>query len=80
MSSRYYHFTLQEDIVAYYPDLSPCSYFGQAEAAKLIAIGWLDETHPYTQGDLSAPFLDKLFDSLAQPWAPAYLLGFHDCP
>ena len=63
----------------YFPDLSPCAYFGQAETDKLIAVGWLDETHPYAQADLRGPFLDKLFDLLAQPWAPMHLLGYHDC-
>jgi hypothetical protein len=54
--------------------------FGAEDADKLVAIGWLDESHPYIQGDVSEPFLDKLFDLLAQPWAPTYLLGYHDCP
>jgi hypothetical protein len=71
---------IQENTVAYYPDLLPCSYFGSELADTLITIGWLDEAHPYAQGDVSEPFLDKLFDLLAQPWAPTYLLGYHDCP
>jgi hypothetical protein len=31
--------------MTYFPDLAPCSYFGPAEADKLVAIGWLDEAH-----------------------------------
>jgi hypothetical protein len=66
--------------VTYFPDLSPCFYFGQAEADQLVAIGWLDEFHPLVQGELGALFLNTLFDLLVQPWAPGYLLGYHDCP
>jgi hypothetical protein len=40
----------------------------------------LDEAHPYPQGQVSKAFLDKLFELLAKPWAPVYLLGYHDCP
>jgi hypothetical protein len=66
--------------VAYYPDLSSCSYFDQAELDKLISIGWLDEAHPYAQGEACEAFIDKLIDLLVKPWAPMHLLGYHDCP
>jgi hypothetical protein len=66
--------------MTYYPDLSPCPYFDPKMADKLVAVGWLDEVYPYAQGDVSVPFLDKLFELLAQPWAPMYLLGYAECP
>lgn len=66
--------------MAYFPDLSPCTYFGSERAEKLVAIGWLDEEHPYLRGQVNEPFLDKLFDLLGRPWAPMYFLGYADCP
>ncbi|HEU5101497.1 MAG TPA: hypothetical protein VFU22_20885 [Roseiflexaceae bacterium] len=66
--------------MTYFPDLSPLTYFGKADADKLVAVGWLDEAHPYSQGEVSQTFLDRLVELLAKPWAPAYLLGFHECP
>jgi hypothetical protein len=66
--------------MTYFPDLSPLAYFGNDVAGQLVAIGWLDEAHPYTQGEVSATFLGKLFELLIQPWAPGYLLGVHECP
>jgi len=66
--------------MTYYPDLSACAYFGHETTDKLVAVGWLDEAHAYTQASVNEPFLDKLFDLLAEPWAPVALLGCHDCP
>jgi hypothetical protein len=66
--------------MSYYPDLSPCSYFGKAEADKLVSIGWLDEDYPYIQDEVEEEFTDKLIDLLANPWAPMSILGFADCP
>ena len=66
--------------VAYYPDLSPCPYFGKAAIDKLVAVGWLDEAHPYPQDEVSESFLTKLFDLLVRPWAPSYFMGYAECP
>jgi hypothetical protein len=64
----------------FYPDLSPCPYFGKAEADQLVAIGWLDSEHPFTQGKVKDDFADKLVDLLVSPWAPMSILGLADCP
>src|SRR5215468_7611329 len=64
--------------MAYYSDLSPCSYFGIEEAPKLIAVGWLNEAHAYPQGQVSEAFLDRLIDLLVKPWVPRYFLGYKD--
>jgi len=66
--------------MTYFPDLSPCPYFGKAEADQLVAIGWLDEEHTYLQGEVGEDFTDKLSELLVNPWAPMSLLGFADCP
>src|SRR5262245_32939206 len=66
--------------MAYYPDLSPCPYFGKKTADQLVAVGWLDNEHPYTKGNVSEAFVDKLIELLVDPWAPMYLLGYDECP
>ena len=66
--------------MTYFPDLSLCPYFDKVQTDKLIAVGWLDEAHPYTQGKVNEAFLDKLVDLLVKPWAPMYFLGYAECP
>jgi len=66
--------------MAYYPDLSPWSYFGAEDAPKLVAVGWLDSEHTIPSGGFDELFVDKLFDLLVKPWAPMHLLGFAECP
>jgi hypothetical protein len=66
--------------MAYFPDLSPCTYFGSELAERLVAIGWLDEDHPYLQGHVNEAVLDNLFELLVRPWAPSYFMGYADCP
>jgi len=66
--------------MAYYPDLSPWSYFGAEEAPKLVSVGWLDSEHAIPNGEPDELFVDKLIDLLVKPWAPMYFLGYGDCP
>jgi hypothetical protein len=65
--------------MTYFPDLSPCSYFGPAEADKLVAVGWLDKDHSYIIGTVSENFTEKLIGFLIEPWAPGYLMGYEEC-
>jgi hypothetical protein len=66
--------------MAYYPDLSPCTYFGKDLADKLIAVGWLDKEHSYSRGVVDEDFIEKLIGLLIEPWAPGYLMGHEECP
>ena len=66
--------------MAYYPDMSPCPYFGKGTADKLVSVGWLDSEHAIPTGETNELFMDKLIDLLVKPWAPMYLLGYADCP
>src|SRR5690349_7895399 len=63
----------------HYYDLAPCSYFGHELADRLVAVGWLDEPHPYPQGQVSELFIDKLVELLIKPWSPLYLMGYEEC-
>ena len=66
--------------MAYYPDLSPCPYFGKVKADKLVAVGWLGSEHTIPSGESDELFVDKLFELLVKPWAPMYFLGYAECP
>lgn len=62
--------------MAYFPDLSPCSYFSHP---GLIAVGWLDDRHPFPRGTLEPAMIERLAELLVEPWEPWLLLGWHDC-
>jgi len=59
--------------MSYFPDLSP---YGRPE---LIAVGWLEAGKPFSQGDVSEGFFDKLTELLVDPWEPAISCGLHRC-
>jgi len=40
--------------MTWFPDLSPCSYFGDEFASGLLAVGWLEGGHDYQRGDVPA--------------------------
>jgi hypothetical protein len=65
--------------MTYYPDQSPCDYFGPEEAERLLAIGWLDSPSPFNKGSVDPRFLKKLAELLVAPWQPAVTMGKHDC-
>jgi hypothetical protein len=64
--------------VPYFPDLSPCTYFGR-QHSRLIAIGWLDPWNEYQKGGVSRDFLSSLVALLEHPWQPFICLGIHYC-
>ena len=60
-------------------DLSPCTYFGDFFRHKWIAVGWLEASHPYPQGDVDQKLFEKLIALAAIAWQPLILPGFHNC-
>jgi hypothetical protein len=65
--------------MAYYPDLSPCDYFGRWEDI-LLAVGWNEHGYPFTTGSVSPDFFAKLFQMLTSPWEPVAVAGHQRCP
>ncbi len=65
--------------MAYYPDLSPCDYFGRWQDV-LRAVGWLDPEHPFATGSSSRSFFGALVRLLSDPWQPAAAGGRQPCP
>lgn len=64
--------------MAYYPDLSPCTYL-PLEAPNLLAVGWLDATHDHARGEVSREFYDALVALAKAPWEPVAAAGHHTC-
>lgn len=44
----------------YFPDLSPCRYYG-------LSVGWLELGHPYPQGRVPSGFLERLLERCRHP-------------
>jgi hypothetical protein len=48
--------------MAWFEDLTPCDYFGEASAPILRAVGWLEQGKQFTTGDIDRKVYDKLAD------------------
>jgi len=65
--------------MSWYEDLTPCLEVDDG-SAKLIAIGWLEKEHPYTKGEISEEFFERLCTLLQNSWRPPFAtLGVHFC-
>ncbi|XXX76295.1 hypothetical protein WMF30_52460 [Sorangium sp. So ce134] len=64
--------------MAYYPDLSPCDYFGRWQDV-LRAVGWHEPNHPFATGSVSKNFFEALMRLLSDPWQPAAVAGYQKC-
>jgi hypothetical protein len=58
----------------YYPDLSPYPY---AKWPAMLAVGWLDIEHRYSQGEVPPEFISHLAAFCVNP--PVCALGIHKC-
>lgn len=65
--------------MAYYPDFTPCDYFGRWENI-LMAVGWHERGHPFTTGLVSRDFFTKLVCMLSNTWEPIVVAGHQGCP
>src|SRR3974390_3269977 len=65
----------------YFPDLSPCNYFGFGRSERLKAVGWLAWGQPYRQrqGELSEDNFRQLLRLLKAGWEPMHFMGSHEC-
>ena len=74
--------------MAYFPDLTPCTYFLPAEPdpededpaiPPLLAVGWLDASHPFPAGDPGREVFERLKVFQKMWWEPIAFLGGHPC-
>ncbi|MFO7167887.1 MAG: hypothetical protein DIU80_007635 [Chloroflexota bacterium] len=66
--------------MTWYADLEPCTYFPDA-SDRLLAVGWLEQEHPYTRGQASPAVIDRFAELLQTQGThfPAGCLGLHTC-
>jgi len=65
--------------MTFLPDLSPCTYIGRVPEG-VLAIGWLDGSEPFPQGEASPEFFKKLQLLCSVPFSGAGCwMGSHEC-
>ena len=60
--------------------MSCCLYFPLEKPHNLLALGWLEEGHPYQIGSVAEPFYLRLKELFNDPWQPVICMGIHKCP
>ena len=67
--------------MAYFDDLTTCDYFHDDKLPPLLAVGWLEQGHEYSAGEVPRGLLPRLVNFLRSrkcPW-PGIFLGGHVC-
>ena len=67
--------------MAYFDDLTRCDYFHDDKLPPLLAVGWLEQGHEYSAGEVPRGLLPRLMNFLRsgkRPW-PGTFLGGHVC-
>jgi hypothetical protein len=56
--------------MTYFADLSPCTYFHHflRPSGRLLAVGWLDDSHPFPRGPVKDHTLSRLALLVQPPW------------
>jgi hypothetical protein len=65
--------------LAWFEDLTPCSYYGEEFADRLKAIGWLTWGRSFPTGETPVDVFEKLCRLCQNPWVPVATCGVHQC-
>lgn len=65
--------------MAWFEDLSSCTYFGRDAAPYLRAVGWLQNGQPFPTGPADPQMIARLVELAGQSWQPAKFFGSHRC-
>ena len=65
--------------MAYFPDLSVCSYVASDSDSRCLSIGWLEPKYEFARGDVSIEFFGRLCQLLIAPWSFVASAGVHRC-
>jgi hypothetical protein len=67
--------------MTYYEDLTPYQYFARHEPPKLnsLNVGWLSYEKPFSTGETSQEFKDRLFQFCLDEYVVHIARGFHVC-
>jgi len=65
--------------MSYYPDLSPCEYFGFKHEGHLLSVGWLDGAQEFSTGSMAEADYRHLKRLIEMAFQPVIVMGSHDC-
>jgi len=65
--------------MAFFDDLSECSYFQDLSLPALVAVGWLERGRPYSRGDAGSEVRRRLKEFRDARWHLTAYLGGHYC-
>ena len=65
--------------MAWFADLSPCTYFGEECATSLRSVGWLERGRPFATGAVNSEVFVRLVEMVKDPWQPVFFAGVHFC-
>jgi hypothetical protein len=65
--------------MAWFKDLSPCSYFGDECKSFLQSVGWLERDKSFATGPVDADVYARLVEFIKDPWQPRMFMGPHGC-
>ena len=65
--------------MAWFADLSSCTYFGEANASFLYSVGWLERGKSFSTGTVDSEVVTKLAEFIKNPVQPLIFAGCHHC-
>ena len=63
--------------MAFFPDLSPYTYFPLVRGQRMLNVGWLGAREPFATGPFASDVLDCIVDLCRSPWN--LTMGAHEC-
>ncbi len=67
--------------MTYFPDLTPYMYdrMNHGFALPVLNVGWLDVSEPYSTGETSSEFQERLLDFCAREYIVLLTMGHREC-
>lgn len=65
--------------MAYFQDLTPYAYYVDPPGVASLNVGWLSQSMPFSQGETSQAFKDRLFQFCLDEYVVHIARGFHVC-
>lgn len=65
--------------MAWFADLSPCTYFAEGWAHFLRSVGWLERGKPFATGPVDTEVFVRLVEMAKHPLQPMTFMGLHIC-
>lgn len=65
--------------MAWFADLSPCTYFTSVDQNVVLAVGWLEKGHTFPKGRPGDDVVGRLRELHSRVWSFSLYRGFHQC-